>query len=145
MRSLRRDGDDVALAFALALPDLLAGRITVMMNNLPAQVDPIRSGKLRGLGVTTLKRSPRLPEICLCKLRRVPGASRWPGVERKVLSIVDDSRLLRRDRARNALCADAHGFSLHAGVKQTSICDVKGRRRHNAQTASRGNPQALAR
>jgi hypothetical protein len=32
-----------------------------------------------------------------------------------MLSIVDDSRLLRRDHARNALCADAHGFSLHAG------------------------------
>jgi tripartite-type tricarboxylate transporter receptor subunit TctC len=49
-------------AFALALPDLLAGRITVMMNNLPSQVDAIKSGKLRGLGVTTLKRSPRLPD-----------------------------------------------------------------------------------
>jgi hypothetical protein len=35
-----------------------------------------------------------------------------------VLSIVDDGRLLRRDRVRNALCADAHGFSLQALVCQ---------------------------
>jgi tripartite-type tricarboxylate transporter receptor subunit TctC len=69
-------------AFALALPDLLAGRITVMMNNLPAQVDPIRSGKLRGLGVTTLKRSPRLPEIPTIDESGVPGfeVMVWYGV-----------------------------------------------------------------
>ena len=69
-------------SFALALPDLLAGRITVMMNNLPAQVDPIRSGKLRGLGVTTLKRSPRLPEIPTIDESGVPGfeVMVWYGV-----------------------------------------------------------------
>ena len=60
-------------AFALAQPDLLAGRIPVMMNNLPGQVDAIRSGKLRGLGVTTLKRSPRLPEIPTIHESGVPG------------------------------------------------------------------------
>ena len=47
---------------------------------------------------------------------RAGDAVGWPRTGRKVLSIVDDGRLLRRDRARNALCADAHGFSLHAGV-----------------------------
>ena len=69
-------------AFALALPDLLAGRITVMMNNLPAQVDMIKSGKLRGLGVTTLKRSPRLPEIPTINESGVPGfeVMVWYGV-----------------------------------------------------------------
>ena len=69
-------------AFALALPDLLAGRITVMMSNLPAQVDTIRSGKVRGLGVTTLKRSPRLPEIPTIHESGVPGfeVMVWYGV-----------------------------------------------------------------
>jgi tripartite-type tricarboxylate transporter receptor subunit TctC len=60
-------------AFALALPDLLAGRITVMMNNLPGQVDAIKTGKLRALGVTTLKRSPRFPEIPTIHESGVPG------------------------------------------------------------------------
>ena len=68
--------------FALALPDLLAGRISVMMSNLPAQVDTIRSGKVRGLGVTTLKRSPRLPEIPTIHESGVPGfeVMVWYGV-----------------------------------------------------------------
>jgi len=69
-------------AFALALPDLLAGRITVMVSNLPGLVDTVRSGKLRGLGVTTLKRSPRLPEIPTIDESGVPGfeVMVWYGV-----------------------------------------------------------------
>jgi tripartite-type tricarboxylate transporter receptor subunit TctC len=69
-------------AFALALPDLLAGRITVMASNLPGLVDTVRSGKLRGLGVTTLKRSPRLPEIPTIDESGVPGfeVMVWYGV-----------------------------------------------------------------
>jgi tripartite-type tricarboxylate transporter receptor subunit TctC len=69
-------------AMTLALPDLLAGRITVFMDNLPGQVDTIRSGKLRGLGVTTLKRSPRLPEIPTIHESGVPGyeVMVWYGV-----------------------------------------------------------------
>src|SRR5688572_8608498 len=60
-------------AFALALPDLLAGRITAMVSNLPGLVDTVRSGKLRALGVTTLKRSPRLPEVPTIHEAGVPG------------------------------------------------------------------------
>ena len=69
-------------AFALALPDLLAGRITVMVSNLPGLVDTVRSGKLRGLGVTTLKRSPRLPEVPTIHESGVPGfeLTVWYGV-----------------------------------------------------------------
>ena len=69
-------------AFALALPDLLAGRITVMVSNLPGLVDTVRSGKLRALGVTTLKRSPRLPEIPTIDESGVPGfeVMVWYGV-----------------------------------------------------------------
>jgi tripartite-type tricarboxylate transporter receptor subunit TctC len=52
------------------------------MDNLPGQVDTIRSGKLRGLGVTTLKRSPRLPEIPTIHESGVPGyeVMVWYGV-----------------------------------------------------------------
>lgn len=60
-------------AFALALPDLLAGRITAMVSNLPGLVDTVRSGRLRALGVTTLKRSPRLPEVPTIHESGVPG------------------------------------------------------------------------
>jgi tripartite-type tricarboxylate transporter receptor subunit TctC len=48
---------------ALAHHDLLAGRIAAQMSNLPNHVDTVKNGKVRALGVTTLKRSHRLPEV----------------------------------------------------------------------------------
>ena len=47
----------------LVITDLLAGRIDAQSTNLPAHVDNVRSGKLRALGVTSARRSTRLPEI----------------------------------------------------------------------------------
>lgn len=48
---------------ALAHTDLVAGRISAQMSNLPNHVETVRTGKVRALGVTTAKRSPRLPEV----------------------------------------------------------------------------------
>jgi tripartite-type tricarboxylate transporter receptor subunit TctC len=47
----------------LVVTDLLAGRMDAQITNLPAHVENVRSGKLRALGVTSAKRSPRLPEV----------------------------------------------------------------------------------
>lgn len=47
----------------LVVTDLLAGRMDAQITNLPAHVDNVRNGKLRALGVTSAKRSPRLPEV----------------------------------------------------------------------------------
>ena len=47
----------------LVVTDLLAGRIDAQITNLPAHVDNVKSGKLRALGVTSAKRSARLPEV----------------------------------------------------------------------------------
>jgi tripartite-type tricarboxylate transporter receptor subunit TctC len=47
----------------LVVTDLLAGRIDAQITNLPAHVENVKSGKLRALGVTSAKRSPRLPEV----------------------------------------------------------------------------------
>src|SRR5919112_4061818 len=48
---------------ALAHNDLLAGRIAASMSNLPNHIDTVRHGKVRALGITTAKRSQRLPEV----------------------------------------------------------------------------------
>src|SRR5690606_1516466 len=48
---------------ALGLNDLLAGRITAHISNLPNYIAPVREGKVRALGVTTAKRSHWLPEV----------------------------------------------------------------------------------
>jgi tripartite-type tricarboxylate transporter receptor subunit TctC len=48
---------------APALQDLIGGQIDMMFDNLPAALPHIRSGKVRALAVTTLKRTPSAPEL----------------------------------------------------------------------------------
>jgi tripartite-type tricarboxylate transporter receptor subunit TctC len=48
---------------ALALPDLLSGRLAVMFNNLPAALPHIRAGTLKALAVTSRERWPELPDV----------------------------------------------------------------------------------
>jgi tripartite-type tricarboxylate transporter receptor subunit TctC len=46
-----------------ALIDVVAGRVSMIFDNMPSALPHIRGGKLRALGVTGLKRSPALPEV----------------------------------------------------------------------------------
>lgn len=48
---------------ALAVPDLLGGHIATMFDNLPSALPAIREGKVRALGITSLKRSASAPDI----------------------------------------------------------------------------------
>ncbi|MCC6246263.1 MAG: tripartite tricarboxylate transporter substrate binding protein [Rubrivivax sp.] len=48
---------------APALNDLLGGQIPMMFDSVPGVIQHIQSGKLRALGVTSLKRSPALPDV----------------------------------------------------------------------------------
>lgn len=48
---------------APALNDLLAGQIPIMFDSVPGVLPHIRSGELRALGVTTLKRAKQLPDV----------------------------------------------------------------------------------
>jgi len=48
---------------APATTDLLAGRLQVLFDTLPASIANIRAGKLRALAVTSRKRSDALPEV----------------------------------------------------------------------------------
>jgi tripartite-type tricarboxylate transporter receptor subunit TctC len=45
------------------MPDLLAGRIAMLIDGVPAQAKNIESGLVRALAVTTRTRSPALPEV----------------------------------------------------------------------------------
>jgi tripartite-type tricarboxylate transporter receptor subunit TctC len=53
-----------------------------MFDTLPGQVAYVKSGKLRGLGITSLKRSPLLPEVPTVAESGVPGfeVTVWYGV-----------------------------------------------------------------
>jgi tripartite-type tricarboxylate transporter receptor subunit TctC len=46
-----------------ALVDVMGGRVPVMMSNLTAVADYVKSGRLRALAVTSAKRSPLLPDV----------------------------------------------------------------------------------
>jgi tripartite-type tricarboxylate transporter receptor subunit TctC len=46
-----------------AMPDLLTGRIAMMIDGVPAQTQNIRNVAVRALAVTTSTRSPSIPNI----------------------------------------------------------------------------------
>jgi tripartite-type tricarboxylate transporter receptor subunit TctC len=46
-----------------ALIDVIAGRVSMIFDNMPSALPHIRGGKLRALGVTGLRRSPALPGV----------------------------------------------------------------------------------
>lgn len=43
--------------------DVIAGQVPLMMNNITTARPHVKAGRLRALGVTTLKRSPAMPEL----------------------------------------------------------------------------------
>ncbi|MCY1207298.1 hypothetical protein D9M68_141260 [compost metagenome] len=48
---------------APAVADLVAGQVTMMVDNLPSSLPHIQSGKLRALAVTSANRVPELPDV----------------------------------------------------------------------------------
>jgi tripartite-type tricarboxylate transporter receptor subunit TctC len=62
-----------------ALNDLIPGRVDVMFNNIGAVMPLIQSGKLRPLGVTTLKRAPVIADVPTIAEAALPGfdVSSW--------------------------------------------------------------------
>ena len=67
---------------APALQDLMGGQVQVMFDNLPSSLALIKAGKLRAVAVTSLKRSPALPDVPTVAESGVPGfeASSWFGI-----------------------------------------------------------------
>jgi tripartite-type tricarboxylate transporter receptor subunit TctC len=48
---------------AAAMPDLLSGRIAMMLDGVPVQTPNIRAGTLSAVAVTTQQRSPSIPDV----------------------------------------------------------------------------------
>jgi tripartite-type tricarboxylate transporter receptor subunit TctC len=65
-----------------ALTDLVAGHIQVMFGNIVAALPQVKAGKLRGLAVTTAKRSSILPDTPTVAEAGLPGyeANVWAAV-----------------------------------------------------------------
>ncbi len=67
---------------APAMADLLGGQIPIMFDSLPTVLPHVQSGKLRVLGVTSLKRAPSLPDVPTIDEAGVKGfeATAWFGL-----------------------------------------------------------------
>ncbi len=65
-----------------ALVDLMAGRVSMIFDNMPSVLPYIRGGKLRGLAVTGAKRSAAMPELPTIAEAGVPGyeSLSWSGI-----------------------------------------------------------------
>ncbi len=65
-----------------ALTDLMGGQVQIMFDNLPSSLPLIKSGKLRAVAVTSLKRAPALPDVPTVAESGLPGfeASSWFGI-----------------------------------------------------------------
>lgn len=65
-----------------ATPDLLSGRVSMMLETIPNALPPVRSGKLKALGVTTLARSSAAPELPTFAESGLPGfdVASWTGL-----------------------------------------------------------------
>ena len=66
----------------LAIPDLAAGRVHVMFDSVASIGPHVKAGRVRGLAVTSLKRSQAYPELPTVSEAGVPGFEviSWAGV-----------------------------------------------------------------
>ena len=64
------------------MPDLIAGRVSMMFNSIAAVIPMVRDGKLRALAVTGTRRNPAAPDVPTFAEAGLPGfdASAWYGV-----------------------------------------------------------------
>src|SRR5262245_10108317 len=88
-----------------AITDLLGGKVQVLFGTMPASIEHIRADKLRALAVTTVERSPALPDIPTV-------ASFVPGYEKSAFFGLSAPRATppeiveRLNREINAILAD---------------------------------------
>jgi tripartite-type tricarboxylate transporter receptor subunit TctC len=64
------------------LPDLLAGRVSIFFGSITTLKPQVDAGKVRAVGVTTLKRSPAMPEVPTFVESGLPGyeVNGWYGL-----------------------------------------------------------------
>lgn len=83
----------------LATTDLIGGRIPLMMAALPGAIPNIKSGRMRALAVTSIQRSPAVPDVPTIAESGLPGydVRHWFGIlapartDRKRLDAIHDA------------------------------------------------------
>ena len=67
---------------AQAVPEIMAGRLQLAFNTIPAFLPHVKAGRLKAYVITAPKRSPLLPDVPACTDAGLPGldASAWHAV-----------------------------------------------------------------
>jgi tripartite-type tricarboxylate transporter receptor subunit TctC len=91
-----------------ALIDVVAGRVSLIFDNMPSALPHIRAGKLRALGVTGSRRSGALPEVPTIAEAGVPGyeSLSWSGLAVPAGTPRDVVQRLNRESAAILASAD---------------------------------------
>ena len=92
---------------SVAIPDVMSGTVTMMFPNLPTMLPLIATGKLRALGVTTVKRSQVAPDIPTIAEAGLPGydVGTWYGFVGPAK--MDRAVVTQLNTALNAVLSDA--------------------------------------
>jgi tripartite-type tricarboxylate transporter receptor subunit TctC len=100
---------------APAIADLLGGQVQVIFSSVPALIAHLKSGRVRGLAVTTVQRFPELPDLPSAS-DTVPGFEHtsWNGMwapahtSKEILSRLNQSlaRILKEPEVHERLRAD---------------------------------------
>jgi tripartite-type tricarboxylate transporter receptor subunit TctC len=66
----------------LVVPDLVNGQISIMFDNIVSAMPNLKSGRVKAIGISSLQRSPLLPEVPPIAESGLPGfeATAWFGV-----------------------------------------------------------------
>jgi tripartite-type tricarboxylate transporter receptor subunit TctC len=67
---------------AQAVPEIMAGRLQLAFNTIPAFLPHVKAGRLKAFVITAPKRSPLLPDVPACTEAGLPGldANAWHAV-----------------------------------------------------------------
>jgi tripartite-type tricarboxylate transporter receptor subunit TctC len=100
---------------APALTDMISGQVQVMFDNIPTCAEHVKSGKLRGLAVTSTTRSEVLPDLPTVA-DFLPGyeASAWYGIVAPKNTPADVIDAL--NKATNAVLAEPAAKTRFAGL-----------------------------
>ncbi len=99
-----------------ALTDLIAGRISMIIDNMPGAISFIKAGRLRALGVTGSKRSPALADVPTIAEAGLPGyeSLSWSGIAVPTGTLKGDHRA-PESRHRNDPYPARHSRQVRAG------------------------------